>query len=167
MAAAPGLARPTRSSAAASRGPVVLATLGVPFDPDAVSFAIDSAVESGQPLILANVVELPPLAMSVRMGYDQLDDPHELAESLRAPAELARSLGVHVERLRVRSPRPVIALLEVVAERAASLLVFGPDRSTLRPRAYRKAAQVVRERAPCLVWIAPDLGPSKPRRRDR
>jgi hypothetical protein len=54
--------------------------------------------------------------MSVRMGYDQLDDRRELADSLRAPAELAASLGVRVEPLRVRSPRPVAALLELVVE---------------------------------------------------
>ncbi|HXH96737.1 MAG TPA: hypothetical protein VNH40_05945, partial [Gaiellaceae bacterium] len=45
--------------------PVLLATLGVPFEPDACTLAVDAAVEAGQPLIVANVVELPPLAMSV------------------------------------------------------------------------------------------------------
>jgi hypothetical protein len=54
---------------------VLLATLGVPFDPEASAFAVDAAVESGQPLIVVNAVELPPLGMSVNMGYDQLDDP--------------------------------------------------------------------------------------------
>jgi hypothetical protein len=132
---------------------VLLATLGVPFDTEACAFAVDAAVESGQPLILANVVELPPLAMSVRMGYDQLDDDRELADSLRAPAELASSLGVLVERLRVRSPRPVVALLELAAEREVGLLVFGPDRTRMPRRAYRKAARLVGEQAPCLVWL--------------
>jgi nucleotide-binding universal stress UspA family protein len=132
----------------------MLATLGVPFDPEASAVAVDAAVECGQPLILANVVELPPLAMSVAMGYDQLPDPPEAADALRAPAELARSLGVGVERLRVRSPRPIEALLQLAAERAPSLLVFGPDRTRLRGRRYRKAAKAVRERAACLVWLA-------------
>jgi len=36
----------------------------------------------------------------------------ELHAELRKPAELARSLAVQVERLRVLSPRPVTALLE-------------------------------------------------------
>jgi nucleotide-binding universal stress UspA family protein len=133
--------------------PVLLATLGVPFDAAAAAFAVDSAVESGQPLVVVNVVELPPLGMSVAMHYDQLPDTPEDAEALRAPAVLARSLGVEVERLRVKSPRPLTALLEVVAERAPGLLVFGPDRSQLRRRAYRKAAKAVRERAACLVWL--------------
>jgi len=134
--------------------PVLLATLGVPFDPAASSFAVDAAVESGEPLLVVNVVELPPLGMSVAMGYDQLPDPPEQAEALRAPAALAASLGVPVERLRVKSPRPVEALVQIAAERNPGLLVFGPDRARLKPRVYRKAARAVRERAACLVWLA-------------
>jgi hypothetical protein len=134
--------------------PVLLATLGVPFDPDASAFAVDAAVEAGQPLIVANVVELPPLAMSVRLGYDQLPDTPEDAEAFRAPAALAHALGVEVERLRVRSPRPVEALLELAAERRPGVLVFGPDRERLKARIYRKAAKAIRDRATCLVWLA-------------
>jgi Universal stress protein family len=134
--------------------PVLLATLGVPFDAAASAFAVDAAIEAGEPLIVANVVELPPLGMSVAMGYDQLPYGDDEAESLRAPAELAHSLGAEVERLRVRSPRPVEALLQVVAERAPGLVVFGPDRARIRGRVYRKAARVLRERATCLVWLA-------------
>lgn len=141
-----------RELAAASR-PVMLATLGVPFDPEASAFAVDAAVESGQTLIVVTLVELPPLPLSVILGYDQVDDPTE-AEAFRAPAELAHSLGVQVERLRVRSPRPVVALLELVAERRPGLLVFGPDRAKLSRRLYRKAVSAVRDEAPCLVWIA-------------
>ena len=133
---------------------MLLATLGVPFDPDASSFAVDAAVESGEPLLIVNVVELPPLGMSVAMGYDQLPDSPEQEEALRAPAALAASLGVVVERLRIKSPRPVEALVQFAAERAPGLLVFGPDRARLKPRAYRKAARAVRERAACLVWLA-------------
>jgi nucleotide-binding universal stress UspA family protein len=133
--------------------PVLLATLGVPFDPAASSFAVDAAVESGEPLLVVNVVELPPLGMSVAMGYDQLPDPPDQEEALRAPAALAASLGVTVERLRIRSPRPIEALVQVAAERTPGILVFGPDRGRLKPRAYRKAARAVRERAACLVWL--------------
>jgi nucleotide-binding universal stress UspA family protein len=147
----------TRVAAPAGRRiqrPVLLATLGVPFDPAASEFAVDAAVESGEPLLVVNVVELPPLGMSVAMGYDQIPDTGSDAEDLRAPAQLAFSLGVTVERLRVKSPRPITALLELVAERDPGLLVFGPDRSRLKPRVYRKAARAVRERAACLVWLA-------------
>jgi nucleotide-binding universal stress UspA family protein len=134
--------------------PVLLATLGVPFDPDASAFAVDAAVEAGQPLIVANVVELPPLTMSVRMGYDQLPETADDEEAFRAPAALAHSLGVEVERLRVRSPRPVDALLELTAERAPSVLVFGPDLERIKRRIYRKAAKAIRNRASCLLWLA-------------
>jgi nucleotide-binding universal stress UspA family protein len=134
--------------------PVLLVTLGVPFDPDATAFAVDAAVEAGQPLIVANVVDLPPLSMSVNLGYDQLPERPEDEEAFRAPALLAHSLGVQVERLRVRSPRPLEALLEVVRERAPGMLVFGPDRDRIKRRRYRKAVKAIRERVACLVWLA-------------
>ena len=77
----------------------------------------------------------------------------DVEDSLRRPCALARSLGVEVERLRVRSPRPVDALLQVIGEREPGLIVFGPDRSRVSQRRYRKAARTLSERAPCLVWI--------------
>ncbi len=151
MELATRIATPPRLGAAGN--PILLATLGVPFEPAAAAFAVDAAVEGGAPLIVANVVDLPPLGMSVAMGYDQLPESPEDDEALRAPAHLAHSLGVRVERLRVKSPRPVEALLELAAERRPGLLVFGPDRTRLRGRRYRKAANAVREHAFCLVWL--------------
>ncbi len=132
----------------------MLATLGVPFDPAASAFAVDSAVESGQPLLVAVLVELPPLPLSVLLGFDQIDSPEEAAAFL-APAALAASLGVAVERLRVRSVRPVTALLELASEREPGLLVLGPDLAKVSKRLYRKAVRELRERSPCLVWIVP------------
>lgn len=138
----------------ATRGrPVLLATLGVPFDPDGLSFALDAAVESGRPLVVANVVRLEPLPMSVLLGFDRLEPP-ALADALIEPARLAHSLGVEVERLRVRSPRPVSALVELVDEIGPGIVVFGPDRERLSRRLYRKAAAKLSEHAPCLVWLA-------------
>jgi nucleotide-binding universal stress UspA family protein len=138
-------------AAAGTSRPVLLATLGVPFDPRATELAVDAAVEAGQPLIVANVVEMEPVPMSVMLGYDQVGDPTE--GTARHVAELANSLGVAVEWLRVRSPHPLDALLELVSERRPGLLVFGPDRSRVRARRYRRAAQRVRDRAACLVWL--------------
>jgi hypothetical protein len=138
----------------ATRGrPVLLTTLGVPFDPDGLSFALDAAVESGRPLVIANVVRLEPLPMSVMLGFDRLE-PAELSDALLEPARLARSLGVEVERLRVRSPRPVSALVELVSEVEPGIVVVGPDRALLSQRLYRKAAGKLREQASCLVWLA-------------
>jgi nucleotide-binding universal stress UspA family protein len=131
----------------------MLATLDVPFDHQALGVALDAAVESGQPLIVANVVELPPLPLSVIMGYDQLDYTPELARALREPAELAHSLGIQVERLRVKSLHPIEALIELVGERRPGLLVFGPDRTRLARRVYRRAARALRQQVDCLVWL--------------
>jgi nucleotide-binding universal stress UspA family protein len=131
--------------------PVLLATLDVPFSEEATTFAVDTAVESGQPLLLVNVAEvLPTVYAFLGYGYVERDD---LQDELRKPAELAHSLAVPVERLRVCSPHPVDALLEVVAERDPAVLVFGPDRTRLPGRRFRKAERAVRERASCLVWI--------------
>ena len=138
----------------ASSRPVLLATMEVPFDDDAAAFAVDAAVECGQQLIVANVVEMPLGAACVMLGYGALDPSEEDAARLRAPAELAHSFGVEVERLRIRSPHPLDALLELVAEREPGLLVFGPDRSRLKPRIFKRAAKKIRSRAACLVWLA-------------
>ena len=137
--------------------PVLLATMGVPLDEEAAVFAVDSAVESGQRLVVANVTVLEPLRMSIVYGYDALPElTPEVTASLRRSAELARSLGVHVERLRVRSPHPVEALVELVGDVRPGLLVFGPDRRVLRPRRYRRALRAVRDRVTCLLWVPGD-----------
>ena len=116
-----------------------------------MAFAVDSAVESGQPLLVVNAAEvLPTLYSFLGYGYVERDD---LQNALRRPAELAHSLAVRVERLRVCSPHPVDALLEVVAERDPAVLVFGPDPKHLSGRRYRKAERAVRERTSCLVWV--------------
>jgi hypothetical protein len=126
----------------------------VPFDPAAVAFAVDSAVECGQPLLVANMVELTLGPLCTGLRYGALDPPEDDAASIRAPAEMAASLGVPVERLRVCSPHPVDALLELAAERSPGLLVFGPDRDRLSPRSYRRATRKLGERAACLVWVS-------------
>jgi hypothetical protein len=137
--------------------PVLLATMGVPLDEEAAVFAVDSAVESGQRLVLANITSLEPLRMSIALGYDALPElTPEVSASLRRSAELARSLGVRVERLRVRSPRPVQALVDLVADVRPGLFVFGPDRRVLRRRRYRRALMAVRDRVTCLLWVPSD-----------
>jgi hypothetical protein len=138
----------------ASSRPVLLATLEVPFDDAAAAFAVDAAVECGQALIVVNVVAMPLGPLCVMLGYGAIDPPEQDAARLRAPAELAHAFGVEVERIRVRSPHPVDALLDLVAELDPGLLVFGPDRSQLKPRVFRKVAGRIRKRVSCLVWLA-------------
>src|SRR5215470_16262430 len=144
--AEPGVGTPGR--------PVMLATLDVPFDHDAVVFAVDSAVELGERLIVANVVERPPLPLSVMLGYEDLPYPPEMAESLAEPVRLARSLGVDVTRLRVKSLHPVAALIESVAEQDPGILVFGPDRRRIMRLRYWRAARAIRSSVTTLVWMA-------------
>ena len=134
--------------------PILLATLDVPFDHDAVVFAVDSAVELGERLIVANIVERPPLPLSVMLGYEDLPYTPEMAESLAEPVRLAKSLGVEVTRLRVKSLHPVPALLEAVAEQDPGILVFGPDRRRMMRVRYWRAARAIRARVTTLVWMA-------------
>jgi hypothetical protein len=128
-------------------------TFGVPFDRRAIAFAVDSAFETGSGLVIVNVVDLEPLACAQAMGYNHLE-PREVSESLRQPAELAARLGVVVERLRIKSFRPVRALVEIARERRAGVLVFGPDRRSVSSRRYQRALRAVRDDLSCLIWLA-------------
>jgi nucleotide-binding universal stress UspA family protein len=138
--------------------PVVLATLSVRVDPSAERMAIDSALEAGVPLVLVNVIRLPPYATTiVLLGPEAATLPHEEdLDAVRETANRAAQLGVKTELLRVRTTRPVTALLEVVAERDAGLLVFGPHLGRVGRMRFRWAARRIRREAGCLVWVAPD-----------
>ncbi len=122
--------------------PVMLVTLDVPFEAGATEIAIDTAVETGQPLLIVNAAEVPLGPISLAMKYEYVGTD-EVEEALRAPAALAAGLAVHVERLRLCSPRPIDALLELVAERRPGLLVVGPDRARLKRRTYAKLVKRV------------------------
>jgi nucleotide-binding universal stress UspA family protein len=141
-----------------SARPVVLATLSVRIDPAAEEMAVASALEAGVPLIVANMLHLPPYPATVMLvGPGGATLPHEEAlDEVRATAARAAALGIRTELLRVSSRHPVRALLELVAERDAGLLVFGPATGRIRGPRLRAAARRVRRDAPCLVWIAPD-----------
>jgi len=145
--------RPLAPGRSAGR-PILLGTLDTPFDHAAVTFAVDTAVELGQRLIIANFVERPPLPLSAMLGYDDLPYTPEMADSLEQPARLARSLGVEVTRLRVKSFHPVQAMLEVISEQGAGIFVFGPDRRKIRRLQYWRAARAIRSKATALVWLA-------------
>lgn len=147
---------PGALTSAAGR-PILLATMGTPFDEEAVGVAVDAAVESGEALIVANITKLEPLALSVMMGYDALEElTPDVSRSVKRPAQLAAEFGLRVERLRIRSPRPVAALLELVRERQPGLIVFGPDRRRLSRRLYRRASEALRGHAGSLMWFPPD-----------
>ena len=139
------------------RRPVILATLSVRIDANAERIAFASALESGAKLILANMLELHPYPLTVVLARDCLTLPHEEdLEAVRATAARAAGAGIATELLRIRSPRPIRALLELVRERDAGLLVLGPDRTRVPRRRLRAAARAVRREAPCLVWVGDD-----------
>jgi universal stress protein family protein len=138
--------------------PVVLGTLSVRVDPSAERMAIDSALEAGVPLVIANILRLRPYpATFMLLGPEGLNLPHEEdLDAVRATAARGAALGVETKLLRVTSRRPVKAVLEVASDVDAGLLVFGPDlRLTSRWR-FRAIARRVRRQAGCLVWVAPD-----------
>jgi nucleotide-binding universal stress UspA family protein len=145
-------AAPTRARS------VVLATLSVRVDPSAERMAIDSALESGVPLVLVNILRLRPYPTTLALvGPEGLNLPHEEdLEAVRATAARAAQLGVKTELLRVTTRRPVQALLEIVAEREAGLLVFGPDLKLTGRVRFRLLARRLRRQADCLIWVAPD-----------
>ena len=138
--------------------PVILATLQVRVDPSAERMAIDSAIEAGVPLLLVNLIRLPPYATTmILLGPEQTTLPHEEdLDAVRATAHRAAELGVKTELLRVRTTHPVKALLEVASERDAGLIVFGPHLGRVGRMRFRRAARRIRRDAGCLVWIAPD-----------
>jgi nucleotide-binding universal stress UspA family protein len=131
--------------------PVLLATFDVAVLDQAAALAVDSSVENGQPLVVVNVIggrffPTPGVPVPEPIVLDEVE------ASLRAPAQLAASLGVRAERLRVLTPRPVEALIELVAEREPGLLVIGADPSKMPKRRYARALSRIRERTACLVW---------------
>jgi hypothetical protein len=137
--------------------PVLLATLSVRVDPSAERMALESALEAGVKLIIANMLVLPPYPLTFMLAREYMTLPHEEdLEAVRATAERAAALGIPTELLRVSSRRPMKALLELVQEREAGLLVFGPDLSLTSRRRFRAAERLVRREAGCLVWVAPD-----------
>jgi nucleotide-binding universal stress UspA family protein len=147
----PGVGGPESAVASPAR-PVLLATLDAPVLAEASRMAVDSAVESGQPLLVVNAVEMALTRCALTFGQLYITPP-SVEESLSAPAELANSLGVQVERICLNSPRPIDALVDLTAEREVGLLVLGADPGSMRRWRYRRCVRKVLERSPCLVWV--------------
>ena len=83
-------AEPTRAR------PVVLATLAVRVHPSAERMAIDSAIEAGVPLLIVNLIPLPPYPQTIiLLGPEATTFPHEEdLDALRETAGRAADLGV-------------------------------------------------------------------------
>jgi hypothetical protein len=150
-----GIDAPAPSEGLAPR-PVILATLSVRVDPDAERVAIESALQSGARLIIANMLWLPPHPTTLTLAREHAILPHEEdLDAVRETAQRAAGRGLETELLRISSRRPLAALIELIGERRAGLVVLGPD-PRRSPRWWRwMAARRIRQRAGCLVWIAP------------
>jgi nucleotide-binding universal stress UspA family protein len=134
----------------------VLGTLSSRVEPEAERLAIASALDAGVALLVVNAVPMPmcPRAL-VLGGPGAVSFPHEEDyEAVRATAQRAASFGIRVEHLRVASPRPAKALVQVANERGAGLVVLGPKRGRVSRWRFRRAAREVRRGTSCLVWIA-------------
>ena len=108
--------------------------------------------------MIVNLIRLPPFATTIILaGPEHTTLPHEEdLDAVRATANRAAELGVKTELLRVRTKRPVQALLQVASERDVGLIVFGPHLGRVGRMRFRRAAKRIRRDATCLVWVAPD-----------
>jgi|SRR5215217_1698282 len=147
---------PAEAETLAPAGPVLLGTLSARVEPDAERFAVESALEAGVPLLVVNAVPMPALPRALALaGPEALSFPlEEDYAAVRETAERAAALGIRVEHLRVSSPRPSKALVQLANERGAGLLVLGPNRGRVSRWRFRRTAREVSRNAACLVWIA-------------
>ena len=144
--------RQLETRACSAPGPVVLATLSSRVDPEAERLAIDSCLDAGVPLVVVNAVTAPACPHTLHLGA--LDPAREDYAAVRATAERAAAFGIRVQHLRVTSPHPAKAIVQIARECAAGLLVLGPKRERVPRRRFERAARAVTRSVPCLVWIA-------------
>jgi hypothetical protein len=130
--------------------PVMLLTFDVPFDRTAVTFAVDSAAETGAELFICDGIPVstgnPAVAASRTFGAS------EVREASATVAEEARERGIRTTQMLFHHPRPVHAALEVTRDERVGLLVFGADRKRMGRLNFWRVARRLRKSAPCLVW---------------
>jgi hypothetical protein len=140
---------PVRPSATSVR-PVMLLTLNVPFDDQAVDFAVETAAETGSILYVCDAI---PIALGNPASHDiRTFGEKETRNDLDRVSQLAWRSGVRATQLVFHNPKPVKAALAVIRDEQVGLLVFGADRSRLGRWSFRRAARRLRREARCLVW---------------
>ena len=96
------LARPPETFSAPR--PVMLATMSVRVDGAAERMAIDSALEAGVTLIVANMLTLRPYPATVMLAREHVNLPDEEdLDAVRQTAARAVAIGIRTELLRVSS----------------------------------------------------------------
>ena len=98
---------------------------------------------------MVNAIPAPACARTLHLGA--LEPAREDYAAVRATAERAAAFGIRVEHLRVTTPRPARAIVEIAKERAPGLLVLGPKRGRVPRRRFKRAARAVTRNVPCLV----------------
>ena len=132
--------------------PVMLLTFDVPFDGAAVTFALETAAETGAELYVCDGI--PVASNPVWGGASRSFGAPETREATDEVAKEARARGVRTTQLVFHHPRPVHAALEVTRDAGVGLLVFGSDRGRMGRWSFWRIARRLRKSAPCLVWIA-------------
>ena len=141
---------PTTPASPPTVRPVMLLTFDVPFDRTAVTFAVETAAETGAELFLCDAV---PIAMANPAGQAARSlAERETRRDLEAVGYRAREFGVRTTQLIFHNPKPVRAALEVTRDERVGLLVFGADRVRMGRWNFRRTARRLRKSAPCLVW---------------
>ena len=131
--------------------PIMLLTLNVPFEEEAIAVAVDAGAETGAALWICDAMSVSPNYVGhVARSYAEQNNRRHASEVARR----ARERGVHVEQVAFHNPKPVRAAIEVAHRHEIGLLVFGPDRRKLSRLTYRRAVKRLRDDAGCLVWVS-------------
>ena len=147
-------APPTAATTGRRVKPVMLLTLNVELEEPAITFAIETAAQTGAELYICDAIPLVyrPYGAHVSRQYaEQMNRKH-----LNAVASRARELGVRTTQLAFHNPKPVKTALEVARTEQIGLLVFGASRKELGKRYFRKAVKRICDNPPCLVWVGDD-----------
>ena len=131
--------------------PVMLLTLNVPFDEDAIRFAIETAASTGADLWVCDAI---PLGFENYAGHVARQYSESLnRKHMTAVARRSRELGVRTEQLVFHNRKPVAAALEIAREERVGLLVFGANRKDLGRFTFRRAVGRLQRDATCLIWV--------------
>ena len=131
--------------------PVMLLTLNVELEEEAIAFAIESAAHAGAELYICDAI---PLEYRNYVGHVARQYAEQMVRKhLDAVARRAREFGVRTSQLAFHNPKPVKAALEIARTERIGLLVFGPDPGEMGKWPYRRAVKRIRKDAPCLVWV--------------
>ena len=143
-------APPAAPPAALDVRPVMVLTLNVPFEDEAVDFAIESAAETGAELYICDAIPLEYRSYVTHAAHQYAEGINR--KYLNAVARRSVERGVQTKQFAFHNRRPVVTAMQVAREQRIGLLVFGADRKRLGRWSFRRAARRLRERAPCLVW---------------